>query len=302
MSGEIGGLKSLMEKKRKLADEKASEFKQVRDDWNNKTKEHLTTRNDLNSEVKKLNSNMRTQRDLRNQKNKEVREKKKVRSDCNVKVREAKEKLKTLRDSEKPSNNESRGGRGRNRRDRTPTVHSLTREYQRLEREFKDGVHTGKNESKVMKRLKEINAQINEMKKSEEDNVELKQARDELRIALEEQEASHLEVTRAAEEAQQAHDLMIVFNDEVSKKREAAEEAHHRLRRSKNEADRAHHHYIVSIRCLRNTQQILRAMKTGSVTKEDEEEDRVQQDSVSVRELSEEEFESGDEVLDDLGL
>jgi len=255
-------LKSLLEEKRKLVDKKATEFRQVRDDWNNSTKEHLGIRNNLNSEVRELITQERTQRDLRDQKNQEVREKKQERSDCNVLVREAKEKLALLRGDAEPSKDEGYGGgRGRNRRDRPPTVHSLTREFSRLEREFEQGVHTGKNEGKVMKRLKEISGQIKDLKRSEDDNVELKQAREELRVALEAQESSHLEVTRAAEEAQQAHDLMIEWNDEVSKKREAAEDAHRRLRRSKKEADQAHHHYIVSIRCLHSTQQILGAMR-----------------------------------------
>ena len=254
-------LKGLLEEKRKLVDKKATEFRQVRDDWNNKTKEHLGTRNNLNSEVRVLITNVRTQRDLREQKNQEVREKKQVRSDCNVLVRAAKDKLALLRGDGDTPKDEGFRDRGRRGRDRPPTVHSLRRESERLEREFETGNHTGKNEKKVMKRLKEISALIKEMQKSEDDNVELKQAREELRLALETQESSHLEVTRSAEEAQQAHDLMIEWNDEVSRKREVAEEAHRRLRRSKKEADQAHHHYIVSIRCLHSTQNILRAMR-----------------------------------------
>ena len=61
-------LKSLLEEKRKLVDKKATEFRQVRDDWNDQTKEHLGTRNNLNSEVRELITNVRTQRDLREQK------------------------------------------------------------------------------------------------------------------------------------------------------------------------------------------------------------------------------------------
>tara|TARA_B100000131_G_scaffold34004_1_gene31359 strand:- start:4266 stop:5162 length:897 start_codon:yes stop_codon:yes gene_type:complete len=254
-------LKTLLEEKRKLVDKKATEYRQVRDDWNNRTKEHLTTRNNLNTEVRELIANVRTQRELREQKNEEVRDKKQRRSECNKVVRAAKDRLSELRGDSGDSRDEGHGHGRRGRRDKKVTVHSLRREFERLEREFEQGRHTGKNEIKVMDRLKKIRAQIQNMERSEEDNEELKEAREVLRKALESQEASHLEVTRAAEEAQQAHDLMIEWNEEVNRKREVAEEAHRKLRRSKKEADQAHHHYIVSIRCLHSTQQIIKAIQ-----------------------------------------
>ena len=254
-------LKTLLEEKRKLVDKKATEYRQVRDDWNNRTKEHLTTRNNLNTEVRELIANVRSQRELREQKNEEVRDKKQRRSECNKVVRAAKDRLSELRGDSGDSRDEGHGHGRRGRRDKKVTVHSLRREFERLEREFEQGRHTGKNEIKVMDRLKKIRAQIQNMERSEEDNEELKEAREVLRKALESQEASHLEVTRAAEEAQQAHDLMIEWNEEVNRKREVAEEAHRKLRRSKKEADQAHHHYIVSIRCLHSTQQIIKAIQ-----------------------------------------
>lgn len=254
-------LKDLLEEKRKLVDKKATEYRQIRDDWNNRTKEHLTTRNNLNTEVRELIANVRSQRELREQKNEEVREKKNLRSECNKAVRAAKERLSELRGDDGDARDDRQGHGRRGRREKKVTVHSLRREFERLEREFEQGKHTGKNEGKVMERLKRIRAQIQNMEKSEEDNEDLKAAREVLRLALESQESSHLEVTRAAEEAQQAHDLMIEWNEEVNKKREVAEEAHRHLRRSKKEADQAHHHYIVSIRCLHSTQQIIKAIQ-----------------------------------------
>ena len=252
-------LKGLLEDKRRLVDKKATEYRQVRDEWNGRTKEHLTARNGLNSEVRELITNVRSQRDLREEKNGEVRKKKELRSQCTTEVKEAKMKLDQLRGVDPVL--EQRGSSHRGRRERTVTVHSLRREMQRLESEFETGQHTGKNEKKVMTLMKQLNAQIKQMEQSEEDNDELRAARDVLRQAMEAQEAAHIEVTRSAEEAQQAHELMIEWNGEVDKKREDAEEAHRRLRRSKKEADQAHHHYIVSIRCLHSTQQILRAIR-----------------------------------------
>lgn len=69
-------LKDLLEERRKMVDKKATEHRELRDDWNEKTKEFTTTRNELNNEVRELIVQVREQRDLRDQMNEMVREKK----------------------------------------------------------------------------------------------------------------------------------------------------------------------------------------------------------------------------------
>ena len=144
-----------------------------------------------------------------------------------------------------------------------------------MEREFERGAHTGNNEKKVMKRMKEISSQIREMKASEDSNGELKEARGMLREAMIAQEEAHVEVQKAAQAAQEAHDLMLQWNKEVDRQREHAEEAHRELRKSKKEADKAHHFYIVSLRCLHSIQDMLRAMR-GATTGESQRGARVE--------------------------
>ena len=257
-------LKETLDEKRKLVDQKATQYRTTRDDWNARTKEHTTIRNELNAEVRELIQNVRQQREIREQMNELVREKKSIRSEANKKVKQAKAML----DSERSDKNEApaAGHRG-GRRERKVTIHSLRRDLQKLEREFERGAHTGNNEKKVMKRMKEISSQIREMKASEDSNGELKEARGMLREAMIAQEEAHVEVQKAAQAAQEAHDLMLQWNKEVDRQRELAEEAHRELRKSKKEADKAHHFYIVSLRCLHSIQDILRAMQ-GTATGE----------------------------------
>ena len=68
------------------------------------------------------------------------------------KVKEIKSRMDSSRGPVEQDN--SRGRRGQ----RPVTSHQLKRELQRLEREFEQGRHTGKNEKKVMKRMKEISS------------------------------------------------------------------------------------------------------------------------------------------------
>ena len=70
-------LKDLLDERRKMVDKKATEHRELRDGWNEKTKEFTTTRNELNNEVRELIVQVREQRDLRDQMNEMVREKKK---------------------------------------------------------------------------------------------------------------------------------------------------------------------------------------------------------------------------------
>ena len=237
-------LKPQLEERRKMVDEKATKYRTLRDECNDNSKKFTATRNEMNGEVRELIVQVREQREIREQMNEIVREKKSIRLEANKKVREAKDALNEAKGPEAaPQRDEGRRGR----RDRPDTIHSLRRELIRLENEFEMGRHTGKNETKVMKRMKEISAKIQKMKISEDSNTDLKESREALRIAMETQETAHAAVEQAAEAAQEAHDLMLQWNKEVDNQREKAESAHRKLRTSKKEADK--NTALTSFRC-----------------------------------------------------
>ena len=250
-------LKDLLDERRKMVDKKATQHREVRDDWNEKTKEFTATRNELNNEVRELIVNVREQRDLRDQMNEMVREKKKERDEANKAVKEAKDAIRATL-PEKPVEVDRRG-----RPIRPATVQSVTRTMERLDREFEQGKHQGKNERKFFKKMKELRAELARLKE-EQKMVEGAEGSTELRTAVAAQEAAHNAVKEAAEAAQSAHDLMIEWNTEVDRQREKAEAAHRKLRTSKKEADKEHSLYIVSLRCLHSIQDILRAMRSAS--------------------------------------
>lgn len=250
-------LKDLLDERRKMVDKKATQHREIRDDWNEKTKQFTTTRNELNNEVRELIVQVREQRDLRDQMNEMVREKKKERDGANQAVRDAKDSMREKL-PEQPQQFDRRG-----RPIRPDTVQSLTRTMERLEREFGMGKHQGKNEIKYFKKMKELSAKRKRLQEQESISGTA-EGNKELKAAVELQEASHNAVKEAAEAAQSAHDLMIEWNSEVDRQREKAEAAHRKLRTSKKEADKEHSLYIVSLRCLHSIQDILRAMRGAS--------------------------------------
>ncbi|MEC8142689.1 MAG: hypothetical protein VX071_04260, partial [Candidatus Thermoplasmatota archaeon] len=184
--------------------------------------------------------------------------KKGVRNEASKKVSEIRDKLRANQPEEKPA---ERGPRGR--RERPITLQSLQREFSRLEREFERGEHTGKNEGKVMKRLKDLNAKIRQMKKDQASSDSDSAENEELKAARKEHDEAHEAVQQAAAAAQEAHDLMIQWDKEVNKQRERANSKHRELRNTKQEADKAHRFYIVSLRCLHSIQDMMRARRSA---------------------------------------
>lgn len=250
--------KQLFEERRSILDAKATQYREERDSWNEKTKELVSQRNEFNSEVRELIQLSDQQKQVREQMNQVVREKKGVRNEASKKVSAIRDKLRADQPEEKPA---ERGPRGR--RERPITLQSLQREFSRLEREFERGEHTGKNEGKVMKRLKDLNAKIRQMKKDQASSDSASTENEELMAARKEHDEAHEAVQQAASAAQEAHDLMIQWDKEVNKQRERANSKHRELRNTKQEADKAHRFYIVSLRCLHSIQDMMRARRSA---------------------------------------
>ena len=261
-------LKPQLDELRKSVDTKATENRDVRDGWNGKTREFLTTRNSFNAQVRELISEVQRQKSIRDEANASVRDAKSVRSEKNQSVKDAKQAVQQITGESDQVPESRSGGRDWRKREKKETPMMLKKPLRRLEGEFERGIHTGKNEKKVMEKMKRIQQKIRGMEHAESSNTELKGARDALTAAINEQEIAHQAVTEAAESAQEAHDLMIKLSEEVDRLREKADSAQAKVRRAKREADGAHQSYIVSLRCLHSIQDILRAKRNRETGKE----------------------------------
>ena len=248
--------KEMFEKRRSILDEKATHYREDRDGWNEKTKELVSQRNEFNAEVRVLISESEKQKQQREKMNEVVRDKKVLRTEASTKVSKIRDQMNAERGGEAPA---ERGPRGR--RERPVTLQSLSKEFSRLEREFERGEHTGKNEGKVMKRLKELNSQIRKMKEDQSGKGDTGSDNENLSLARKEHDDAHQAVQEAASAAQEAHDLMLQWDKEVNKQRERANSKHRELRNTKQEADKAHRFYIVSLRCLHSIQDMMRARR-----------------------------------------
>lgn len=248
--------KEMFEKRRSILDEKATHYREERDGWNEKTKELVSQRNEFNAEVRILIQESEKQKQQREKMNEVVRDKKVLRTEASSKVSKIRDQMNAEKGEGAPA---ERGPRGR--RERPVTLQSLSKEFSRLEREFERGEHTGKNEGKVMKRLKELNSLIRKMKEDQSSKGETDSDNENLGLARKEHDDAHHAVQEAAAAAQEAHDLMLQWDKEVNKQRERANSKHRELRNTKQEADKAHRFYIVSLRCLHSIQDMMRARR-----------------------------------------
>ena len=247
-----------LDRLRDIVNRKASENRDSRDELNKNVSGFLGTRNDFNRQVRELISEVQRQKGIRDEANGAVREAKSERASKNQGVREAKEKLRAL--SPEPERGGNQNDR-RGRRDKEDTPASLRRNIEKLDDEIERGLHLGKNETTAMHRLKMMKRKLRDMSEKEDSNVELKEARENLRQAIDEQENAHQLVTTAADSAQEAHDLMLKLSEDVDRLRAKADASQAEVRKTKREADRAHQSYIVSLRCLHSIQDIIRAKK-----------------------------------------
>ena len=251
----MGELEETLQNRRDFVDTAATDFRGTRDGWNAKTRENLTERNSLNTEVRDLLPEVKKQRTIRDEENERVREMKVIRDDCNDKVRSAK---RAVEDSRSTMHGASGGGGGSQ-----VNVHTLKRDLKRLDDEIDMGYHSSDKKNKAaMERVKLLRRQIKDLSTMEIDNQEVIAARTVFEESLEAQEVAHEQVTEAAKQAQSAHELMLEWNKEISKRRDRAEDAHRKLRVTKKEADLAHHQYIVALRCLHSLNNMLKTMKT----------------------------------------
>jgi len=228
---------------------------------NSKVRGQLDKRNEINRQVKELITEVQKQKVIRNEANGKVADLRKVRL-------EKTQILKSLRSefrnsSEKISSNGKKGNR--------QTSRKIRDQMNKLEWRHQTGQIGPKKEKDFFSKMKRLQSQYNDLKAQEEassSNVLRK-----VKLAEKSQQKAHDAVTKASAESEEAHSLMMELSNEVDRLREMANSEHVRLTATKNEADKLHNNYIISLRCIHSMQDIIKFSGSKS---EDKDEDRVE--------------------------
>jgi len=238
-----------LEQKRNAINDDAEKHRRLRDDLNKQTKEWVAKRDALNAQVRELVEEAgkhRTERDSLNQK---VRESKVLRDEANQKVSQLTEEYRALKsDMPAPDKNQ-------------PSVKQLKKEFSDLENKQQTQVLKKGEEEAIVKRLKELDAQINEIEKNQEQSGDLREKSAALRAAKEEAEKCHKLVSEYAEKAQAEHDEMIKLYEQADSLRKQADEAQAKFIECKKAADEEHKKHIEQIKSFHETDKDFAAIK-----------------------------------------
>ena len=238
-----------LEQKRNAINDDAEKHRRLRDDLNKQTKEWVAKRDALNAQVRELVEEAgkhRTQRDELNQK---VRESKVLRDEANQKVSQLTEEYRALK-SDMPAQDKNQ-----------PSVKQLKKEFSDLENRQQTQVLKKGEEEAIVKRLKELDAQINEIEKNQEQSGDLREKSSALRAAKEEAEKCHKLVSEYAEKAQAEHDEMIKLYEQADSLRKQADEAQAKFIECKKAADEEHKKHIEQIKSFHETDKDFAAIK-----------------------------------------
>lgn len=250
---------NVFETKTKAVSDKLADFKTRRDELNVKVRGKLDKRNEINSQVKALITEVQKQKSLRNEANGKVAELRKIRLEKTNELKKIRAQLRSSVENKDPDAGKKNGASSR----------KIREQMNKLEWRHQTGQIGPKKERDFFATMKRLQAEFNTLKKKEE--ASSSSVLKEVKQAEKRQQKAHDAVTDASEKSEEAHSLMMELSNEVDRLRGLANSEHLGLTSTKGDADDLHNRYIISLRCIHSMQDILKL----SGTKNDQESERV---------------------------
>ncbi len=258
-----------LEQKRAMNNGEAEKHKRLRDDLNDKTKEWVQKRDELNGEVRKLVDEAAKHREERDKLNVEVRAAKVARDEMNNKVNELSKKVTELKKVNQPKEGVQQ----------IPVV-KLRKDLKQLEFSYQTqswGIENRDKEKELVEKIKQLDKEIKEREKSLEQNAEVKNAIRDLREAKDAAEAEHRRVGELAERAQTEHDTMIQLYEKADTMRKEADKAQENFLENKAKADDEHRKHIENIRQVHDYDKIITGLRQKAKKAKKKKDDTVAQ-------------------------
>ena len=250
----------VFETKTQAVSDKLADYKTRRDQLNVMVRGKLDKRNEINSQVKELITEVQKQKALRNEANGKVAELRKIRLEKTNELKMVRAKLRsTVEDKDRDSGKKKNGASSR----------KIREQMNKLEWRHQTGQIGPKKERDFFATMKRLQAEFKTLKKEEE--ASSSSVLKEVKQAEKRQQKAHDAVTDASEKSEEAHSLMMELSNEVDRLRGLANSEHLGLTSTKGDADHLHNRYIISLRCIHSMQDILKL----SGTKKDQESERV---------------------------
>jgi uncharacterized coiled-coil DUF342 family protein len=219
-------------------------FVEQRESLNQKARELLEQRNKLNEEFKRLIGevkSLKARRDELNRKVKELKSSRNVARDAAVAQRERLEKLRNRSDelSERIEGNPRRA----------------VEEFNRLEWKMQTSTLTPKGEKEIIKRLKELEAQVLVAKRADAIRDKIVGTRATIGGKRLQAQSYHEQMTKVVEESEVIHNKLVEVAASASAAKAAADQAHAAFVEALKGADNAHKDYVMNLVKIRELRQ-----------------------------------------------
>ena len=240
----------VFEKKTKAVSDKLVGYKTRRDELNVKVRGKLDKRNEINSLVKELITEVQKQKSLRNEANGKVAELRKIRLEKTNELKKIRAQLRSSVENKDPDAGKKNGASSR----------KIREQMNKLEWRHQTGQIGPKKERDFFATMKRLQAEFNTLKKKEE--ASSSSVLKEVKQAEKRQQKAHDAVTDASEKSEEAHSLMMELSNEVDRLRGLANSEHLGLTSTKGDADDLHNRYIISLRCIHSMQDMIKIYET----------------------------------------
>jgi len=251
--------------KRERENQEAERHRRRRDELNDKTRDWVDKRDQLNAQVRALVEEATQHRIKRDELNAQVKVAKEERDVWNKKVNELLDLLNDVKRRKLP-----RGAIPESK---------LRRDLKALEFKQMTSVLSAEKERALIEEMARVQAEIRKLEKALEENEEVAKVREELKAAREKAEAAHKRVSELAEQAQAEHDQMSALYEQSDEMRRQADQAQEEFIKTKMLADEEHRKHIEHIREVHDYDKIIHGiwMKNHNVPGQVEEVDAKRQ-------------------------
>ncbi|MDV0447737.1 hypothetical protein MsAg5_16490 [Methanosarcinaceae archaeon Ag5] len=241
-------MKELQTRKTELKDI-SEEAKEKRNQLNAEASKYAAERNELNNKTKEL---ILVAQDL-----------KVKRDEVNVNV----SKYKELRDTTNARANELFAQADGLKKDSNldgPSIKEIRKQIDALEFQQQTSVMSPKKEKELVTKIKELEQEYNDKKKTLDDNSELKEILDQAQVIRDEASEYHAQLSVYAEQAQVYHEQMIAAFKDADRVRAESDVAHKNFIRAQEAADEQHKVFIEAQKEIRDIDK-----ETGKSKKKD---------------------------------
>ena len=247
-----------LELKRERENGEAERHRRRRDELNDKTREWVMRRDDLNAQVRALVEEAMGHRQKRDELNSQVKKSKEERDVWNRTVNEFSDRLNELKRRKLPNG--------------TIPLSRLKRELRDLEFKQMTSVLTQNKEAELIKEMTRVQAEVRRIEQALEQDAEVKKALEELRDAKDRAESAHRMVGQLAEQAQREHDAMTELYERSDELRKQADLAQEEFIKTKMLSDEEHRKHIENILQVHDFDKIIQGirMKTYKAREETE--------------------------------